>query len=440
MSIYKCFFLVLFNLSFAQTGFLLTKNESTKIPFQFINNQIIIDVVINNTTLKFIVDSGVEETLIFSLDQNEYLKVNNPLPIKFKGLGANEPIQGLKSENNNIQIGKHFSDDKHTVFIILNQDIDLSSTMGIPINGIIGYQFFKNYAVEINYSSKKIILHQNDSKKLQKRKNNYQKHEIQILKNKPFLYTTVHFENVYETGHFLLDTGNSDVIWLFNQQFLASREKKLYDFLGKGFSGDVHGYRFRTININVLNQSFKSPILVIPDSLSIQNVHYIENRKGSMGSGFISRFDVIFDYPNQTFYSQNTKRLKNPFLFNRSGIEIVVGGTALYAEKVTLNPINSYGMSTSTSNNVTIDIRATGSKLVEKPIYVIHHVRENLNVAYSKIKKGDIIETINGKMAKNLSLQDINNMLQSPEHKSIHLTLSRTNKTFVVEIPLQDLL
>lgn len=435
----KFVFLFFVSIIAAQDGFHLSHHQKSKIPFQFINNQIVIDVVINNTPLKFIVDTGVEETLIFSLDDKNDLQIFNPKPVKFKGLGSNKTVEGIKSENNKIQIGKHFIDESHTLYIIVDQDIDLTSSMGIAINGIIGYHFFKNYAVEIDYSAKKIFLHQAHSKKLLKRQKNYKRHDILLLKNKPFLNTTITFDDDSETGNFLLDTGNSDIIWLFNQSFLKNRKKKLFDFLGKGFSGDVNGYRFRLKQVEVKNHLFKMPILVIPDSVSIQNINYVENRKGSLGSGYISRFDVIFDYKNEKFYTRDTNRLNLPFKFNRSGLDIVLGGTALISEKVNLGVTNSYGTNT-TGSNVVFDINAMGSKMVEKPIYVIQNVREESMAFKLGVKKGDILESISGKIAKNLSLQDITQMLHDENKKNIKLTLSRKGRTFEVDLILEDFL
>jgi len=61
--------------------------------------------------------------------------------IKLRGLGDNEAIEGLKSSNNTLSF-KGLIDRHHDVFIVLDQDFNFSSHIGIPVNGIIGYQFF----------------------------------------------------------------------------------------------------------------------------------------------------------------------------------------------------------------------------------------------------------------------------------------------------------
>jgi hypothetical protein len=190
----------------------------------------------------------------------------------------------------------------------------------------------------------------------------------------------------------------------------------------------------------VLNQKYVNPIITTPDESSIQNIHYVENRKGSFGAGFISRYDVIFDYKNQLYYTSETKRLKEPFLYNRSGIEVVLGGTFLSSEKVSLNPaVNSYGIQSS-GQKVTFDISALDSKMVEKPIYSIQNVRDYSQAKTLGIVKGDIIEEINGIEAKSMKLQDIIEILQSTKKTTVRLKLSRKGKIISVDLPLEDIL
>jgi len=438
----KFFFLFffLYQWGFSQDGFKLFHDKQTKIPFDFINNQIILDVVVNDTPLKFILDTGVDETIIFSLDDKDKLIINNPTPIKFRGLGANEPVEGIKTEKNKIMIGKKYVDMEHTLYIIVDQDIDLTGTIGFPVNGIMGYQFFKNYPIAIDYTSKKIMVFQESSNQLRKKKIKYHEQPIQILRNKPFLETTLIIDGKSEQGQFLLDTGNSDNVWVFNPDFHKNTTgKKIHDFLGKGFSGNIFGHKFRTKNVTVFNQTFINPIITSPDESSIQNINYIENRKGSLGAGFISRYDIVFDYKNAKFYTLETKRLNQPFLYNRSGIEIVLGGTFLSSEKVNLNTSNNYGTQTA-GQHIAFDINALNSKMVEKPIYSIQNVRDHSQAKKLGITKGDILQTINGQESKNMKLQDIIEILQSTNKTTIQLKLNRKGKIIEVDLPLEDIL
>jgi hypothetical protein len=77
-----------------------------------------------------------------------------------------------------------------TVYIITDQDFNISSHVGIPVNGIIGYHFFKDHPVLIDYSSKKIIIY-NDKTLFQKKIKNFKEMDISIEKNKPYVIADV---------------------------------------------------------------------------------------------------------------------------------------------------------------------------------------------------------------------------------------------------------
>ena len=128
----------------AQEGFQFLANQTqVEIPFQLINNLIFVPITVNGIELNFLLDTGVEETLLFSLDDKKELNLYNVDKIQLRGLGSNESIEGLKSSNNYMFV-RGLVSSKQSFYIILDQNFNLSSHIGIPINGIIGTQFFKN--------------------------------------------------------------------------------------------------------------------------------------------------------------------------------------------------------------------------------------------------------------------------------------------------------
>ena len=144
MKLLSVILLFAFSFATAQNGFKITDQKKTVIPFQLINNLIFVPLNINGADLTFLLDSGVNETILFSLDNKE-INFNDIEKVTFSGLGESKNIEGLRSDNNIVSIGKDFKDYTHTVFIILDESINFSSHVGIPVNGIIGHQFFKNH-------------------------------------------------------------------------------------------------------------------------------------------------------------------------------------------------------------------------------------------------------------------------------------------------------
>jgi hypothetical protein len=84
----------------------------------------------------------------YFLAEDKNVDFRNVEKITFRGLGETVSVDALKSINNEIRIGKNFVDRSHTVFIVLDEDFNVSQDIGIPVNGIIGYYFFKNHPLK----------------------------------------------------------------------------------------------------------------------------------------------------------------------------------------------------------------------------------------------------------------------------------------------------
>ena len=139
------FLFLIFSLSInAQDGFqILEDKKKVNIPFRQINNLVFLDLKVNNVDLTFLLDTGVSETLLFSLENKEVV-FENVEKIRFAGLGGSNYIEGIKSTQNKVEVNKTLVDFSHEIYIILDEDFNFSSHVGIPVNGIIGYHFFKN--------------------------------------------------------------------------------------------------------------------------------------------------------------------------------------------------------------------------------------------------------------------------------------------------------
>lgn len=298
---------------FGQNGFQIIDEKKTVIPFQLINNLIFIPLNINGVDLTFLLDSGVNETILFSLENKE-INFNDVEKIKFSGLGETKNIEGLKSENNLVKIGKNFKDLNHTVFIILDESINFSSHVGIPVHGIIGYEFFQNLPVEINFNSKKITVFK-EEKNFTKKSKKFKEFPITIEGNKPYILAGVEMTNNRVDSKMLIDLGNSDAVWLFPKlikDFVYNRPN-IDDYLGQGFNGDIFGKRSRIHRLYIGDFTFEKPLTAMPDEYSIQHLKLVPDRKGSIGSDILKRFTVIFNYPQKKIYLKKNRNFNDPF-------------------------------------------------------------------------------------------------------------------------------
>jgi PDZ domain/Aspartyl protease len=414
--------------------------DKVVIPFKFINNLIFIPIKVNGIELNFMLDSGVEETILFSMEDKKEVSFFNVEKITLRGLGSEASIEGLKSTSNTLEV-KGLKSSNHLLYIVLDQSFNLSSHIGIPVNGIIGYNFLKNNLVEINYGSKKISVYKETDKNRKRINKKFQLVPITIERSKPYIASSVVLNSNEIPVKLLIDIGNSDAIWLFENKSKGIKipEKNFEDYLGKGFSGDVEGKRARVSKFKMYNFEFINPIVAFPDSTSIKNVRMVKDRAGSVGSEILRRYSIVFDYPNQKLFLRKNSNFYSPFGYNKSGVEIQHDGMQWVQETVRLETIPII-IGDEVDKRGDIANNNFKYKFVLKPIYIIANVRKNSPAAMSGLQKGDIIVSINDKPGYQFTLEKINSLLKSEDENWITFEIERDSQLMKFKFHLLNVL
>lgn len=419
--------------------FIKTKNSKLKIPAKIIHNLVFIPVKVNGVDLLFLLDSGVEETILFGIKDPENIHLNHVEKIKIRGLGASEAIEGLKSSGNVLTIGKSESKN-HLLYLISDLSFDLSSFVGITVNGIIGYTAFKNHLVAMDYRNKQVIFYEPNTAFQKKIEKEYTKVPLLIEKQKPYLNTLVKMDTTQVWAKLLVDTGNSDAVWLFDRlsDQIEVPEKHFNDFLGQGLSGPVEGKRGRIAQFSIADFKFDSPIVAFPDSTSIKNISINTNRLGSLGGEILRRFSVVFDYQNQQLFLKKNKSYKDAFYYNKSGIEVWHSGVQWVKQLIVVQDnltVIDVGRDNAEKNRANLKY-----KMDLKPVYEIGYIRENSSAAKSGLQTGDVLVAIDGKEVYNYSLQEINSFLWSEDEIWIEVIIERNNKLLLFKFQLMNVL
>ena len=435
-------FFLLFSVSgFSQSEFQINNiKNKVVIPFKLINNLIFIPVTINGEELTFLVDTGVEQTILFSLDDKEEVKLFEVEKLKLRGLGSKDAIDSYKSSRNKVEI-KDFVDNNHEIYVVLDQEFNFSSHVGIPVNGIIGSNFFKKHIVEIDYDRKKIIVYNHNHKKITIRlQKKFVKEAITIEDKKPYCISNIKTGNQTIPSKLLVDTGNSDAVWVFLNKTdkIKLPKKNIQDYLGRGFSGNVYGKRARISSFEFGNKTFYNPLITFPDSTSLKSVNFVPNRVGSLGSEILSRFTIVFDYLNNAIYIKPSKRISDPFNFNMSGIEVEHVGLEWVKEAE--DERTSGGIKIYTDN--TLDKFQSSLKIhfTLKPVFKIASVRVDSEAEKVGLKVGDRILKINRQTGHWLTIEMINELLKSEEGKIIEIEVERDKKTFKFNFQLKNII
>ncbi|MBC5863486.1 PDZ domain-containing protein [Flavobacterium turcicum] len=422
----------------AQQGFEFKGSETkVTVPFKLINNLVFVPIKVNGVELNFLLDTGVSETILFSLEEKKEVRFFDAERVMLKGLGNQTAVEGLKSANNILDFGR-LQYKGHFLYIVLDPEFNLSSHIGIPVNGIIGYHFFKNNLIQLDYRRKKIVVLKDTPQNRKKYTFKTSIIPLQIDGNKPYVIAKVDLEKQDIPVKLLVDIGNSDAVWLFhNRNSLVNVPKKNFnDFLGRGFSGDVEGQRAKVKKFKLADYTFDEVISAFPDSISIKNVTMVPDRMGSVGGEIMKRFKVLFDYSSQQMFLRKNKAYYEPFSYNKSGIEIQHHGLQWVQETVQMETVPESGYGLGGGKSVYMNDFKYKFKL--KPVYDIAHIRQDSPAALAGLQKGDVLVRINNRVPYQYSLEQINQLFKSEEDKWITLEIERKSQLLTFSFQLEN--
>jgi hypothetical protein len=427
-------------LSFAQGSFHLPPGTTEeKIKVNIVSNIVIIPVIVNGTPLSFILDTGANGTIIFQIESDQKGEAKNAEYIELRGAGAGDPIKAIKSSGNNIAVGSAISRNE-TMYVILDENSNFSPRLGFAVQGILGYQFFKDFIVEINYPREYIVIHKPESYTYKKKKKNFDTPLI-FYRNRPYIETAVTLKEGTSNAHMLLDSGASDALWLFqNEKDISVPIHNFKDYLGIGLNGSITGSRAYTTKLNIGPFNFNKVTTAFPDSTSIQNLHINDWRNGSVGADFLKRFHCIIDYPNSKLTLTKNRNYNAPFLYNKSGLTVKHGEYTL-AKKL----LSSNDQSISRANEYTAQIvnvfKSTNYyKTVLLPTYEIAEIRPNSPAAESGFRTGDLILRVNNRNTEKMSLEEINKYFYQEGGKVIRIRIEREGIPYDLSFTLKDIL
>lgn len=377
-----------------------------KVPFKFISNLIIIPLRINNSdTLNFILDTGLNTTIITELMLGETLSLNYADEIELHGLGEGAPLQAYHSRFNDIFI-EDIKGINQDLYVLKENIFHLSTKLGYPVHGILGYDIFNHFVVEINYDRNFLVFHDPLQYKYKKQKRNETRLPLYISKSK----TYINVEIVQNDGNkiktkLLLDTGASHSLWLNIQShpLLKIPEKTIRNYLGSGLNGDIYGRIGRLQQLQIGKNILKDVIISYPDSIAIVNALGLDERNGSMGGEILKRFNIVMDYDNKLISLRKNDFFDFEFNYNMSGIEIIA-------------PFPGVNY------------------------YKIYQIREGSPAEKAGLKVGDEIFAVNNKPADKLSLNEITDLFRKKKGKKIKLIVYRGDEKLKCEFYLEKLI
>jgi hypothetical protein len=301
--------------------------RNVSIPFRVIRNMVVIKMRINDKgPYNFILDTGVGLMIVTDPTMIDSIKLDYLRTLKITGLGADGDYEAIITPPLKLDIPGLYSTGISAA--ILKKDyFNLSSYVGLPIRGLLGWDFFNNLAVKVNFSDSTLtVCRPADLKGVKKS----QRIPITIEDKKPYLETTVVMPDGRRVKNKLvIDLGAGHPLSLENLQKTNGIPTKFIKAnLGVAINGPIDGVISRIKELELGKYKIKDVITSFPDTTA-DNRQYNVPRDGNMGIGILKKFNIVFDYSNGWLYLKPNETYSIPFEHDMSGIEYFSTGDNL---------------------------------------------------------------------------------------------------------------
>lgn len=385
-------------------GFHLKPGQNrVQFPIEIVNNLIIFPVVLNGQLpLKFILDTGVRTTILTEKAFSDILNLPYSRRILVSGPGGEKIIEA--SVTNNVTLDLPGIHGQGHAMLVLEQDyLELRNYLGIDVQGILGYEVFSRFVVEIDYEGRNLTI---IAPETYKPKKSFQEFKLSVEDTKPYIRVPIKLQNgVTVNAKLLVDTGASHGLVLDPQSdsLIVVPEKHISSLIGRGLGGAINGKIARVSSVELGRYVLKDVIANFPDPYNYGYADSIKFtdifRNGAIGGELLKRFTAVFNFPMEKMYLKKNISFGRKFNFNTSGLTF----------------------------------KAIGARLRR---YEVTDVRKGSCADEAGIQPGDELLSINGLPAADLNLNGVNSFFDLRPGKRLRLELRRDGKVFTKKLVL----
>src|SRR5476649_1356667 len=168
----------------AQSFDITGHSKRVKIPFRLVRNLVVIQLKINNKgPFNFIMDTGAGIMIITDPLLIDSVNIPSQRTLKLTGCGKNEDYDAFITSVLKVDI-PGLTSNNIAAAILKRDHFGLSNFTGIPIHGLLGYEFFSNLAVKVDFSDSTITVYRPKDERLFKKG---EKLPITIEDHKPYI-------------------------------------------------------------------------------------------------------------------------------------------------------------------------------------------------------------------------------------------------------------
>ena len=376
-----------------------------ELPFTIENDFIILNVVLDNVIpLRFIVDTGAENSVLLEKEITDLLDVDYQRKFEVRGSDVETPITAYLATGIDLRIANRILARNRTMLVLEDNYFDFERITGVAVQGILGVDFLMRFTVEFDYRRQVIVLHEPNK---WAPGNQHEVAPADFVRNRAYLNLPLLVATPPEKPRrLLLDTGAGLSVLLHtygDSTDLDLPQQTVTTYIGNGLGGTLEGNVGRSRQLKIAGKELNNVITYF-QPVDTVGASFLNERDGIIGNRLLKRFNLVVDFPRRKVWLKPVRRRwKQKFAYDRSGLSIIAGGANL--------------------RNYRVATVVPGSPAAEQGIRV-----------------GDRIVGVNGQSATFLTLGSIIRKLEGKVGKRIKLRIRRGGEYFVAELRLRDLI
>ncbi len=264
------------------------------------DNRIYLKVSVNQSdTLRFVFDLGANTTVI-----NKTRLKKNKINIKFDSIVSNQGTNGISEEEistvNSVSIlGKVYNDI---------EILGISYPENATLDGVIGWNFFEDRKLRINYETNEITVYDELPKSLK----GYNERKLKFIEGVPFIEVIVFKDKKKVKIWSMLDTGYNGELLIYYPEVKENDLLNQFQVIGEATTSGTDG------------AVSKSDFVLLPEfelgGFKIYNLPaYLTKTKfesilpSIMGGNILKRFHVILDFENELVFLKPNSKINSSF-------------------------------------------------------------------------------------------------------------------------------
>ena len=303
------------------------RQKRARLPFEFQRNLIIVQASLNGKgPFNFLLDTGVSISLITDPNLVAPLKLRRGEMYRVAGVGEEGALEAFMSDSVRVEMPGIVA--PALSFLVLSADVlNLSGYVGMPVHGLLGYDVFRSFAVEIEPGATSLLLHTPDSYRPPKGRR-WTSVPLEIEARKPYIRVPVSLsDSLLLPLKLVLDTGAGHALSIEtgSDPRLSLPPNRLRAQLGQGLSGTINGYIGRVQSMQLGRYRLNRLLTSFPDADNGAQRAEVP-RNGNVGLELLKRFDMVVDYAHNQLWLKPNGLFRDPFEHDMCGMELLATG------------------------------------------------------------------------------------------------------------------